>query len=115
MPGLLSALEVSGRTLAAFDRALEVTQNNVANIQTPGYAKQTQILESQPFDPSAGVLGGVLAGEVVSARNDYAEQAVRTQTVLLGQAQQNVGSLTSLQSLFDISGNSGRPYSTVRL
>lgn len=44
---------------------------------------------------------------MTSARDQYLEQAVRNQSVLLGQAQQNVDSLTALQSVFDITGQSG--------
>ena len=104
---LLASLDVSAGALTAYDQVLAVVQNNVANSSTPGYAQQTQDLEAMPFDPSDGTMGGVQAGAVVSSRDQYAEQAVRSQTVLLGQAQQNVNSLTSLQSVFDITGQSG--------
>ena len=109
MANVLSSLISAAGALDAFTQALDVTQNNVANAQTPGYAKQTQLLTAMPFDPSNGSTGGVRAAVVVSSRDQYAEQAVRQQNVLLGQAQQNVTSFTSLQSLFDISGNSGIP------
>ncbi len=110
MANILSSLISAAGALDAFTQALDVTQNNVANAQTPGYANQTQLLTAMQFDPAEGSTGGVRAGEVVSSRDQYAEQAVRQQNVLLGQAQQNVTSFTSLQSLFDISGNSGIPY-----
>ncbi|MGA3017872.1 MAG: flagellar hook-associated protein FlgK [Bryobacteraceae bacterium] len=110
MASILSTLVSAASALDAFGQALDVTQNNVSNSQTPGYANQTQILTAMPFDPADGSTGGVSAAEVVSSRDQYAEQAVRQQNVLLGQAQQNVTSFTSLQSLFDISGNSGIPY-----
>ena len=104
---LLAGLGVTAGALNAYDRVLEVVQNNVANSSTPGYAEQSQSLEGIPFDATAGSLGGVRAGEVTSARDQYLEQAVRNQTVLLGQAQQSVDSLTSLQSVFDVTGQSG--------
>ena len=44
-----------------------------------------------------------------SSRNEFDEQAVRQQNTLLGESSQNVDSLTSLQSYFDITGNSGIP------
>jgi flagellar hook-associated protein 1 FlgK len=49
----------------------------------------------------------VVAGQVVSSRDEYAEQAVQQQTTLLGQAQQDVNSLTAIQSQFDVTGASG--------
>jgi flagellar hook-associated protein 1 FlgK len=106
---LLSTLTTSASSLGAFDRVLEVTQNNVSNASTPGFVKQRQSLLAMPFDPSMGMGGGVRAGEDENARDEYADQAVRRQNTLLGQAQQDVNGLTSLQSLFDISGNSGIP------
>jgi flagellar hook-associated protein 1 len=107
MSNLISSLMSSAGALDAYSQVLDVTQNNVANASTPGYAKQTQYLEAMRFDPTLGFTGGVRAGQVQSSRNQYAEQAVRQQTTALGQAQQNVNSLTSLQSLFDVTGNSG--------
>jgi flagellar hook-associated protein 1 FlgK len=102
---------VSAGALDAYSQSLDVVQNNVSNANTPGYAAQTQSLISLPFDPTTtGADGGVMAGDVVSSRNDYAEQAVRQQTTLLGAATQNASSLSSLQTVFDISGNTGIPY-----
>src|ERR1035438_9254781 len=109
MSSILSALHVAAGTLQAFDQALIVTQNNVANASTPGYVEQTQTFSALPFDVTRGYVGGTNAGEVVSARDQYAEQAVWQQNSLLGQAQQDVNSLTNLQTNFDISGNSGIP------
>lgn len=109
MSDLLSSLVSTASALNAFDRVFEVTQNNVANASTPGYVKQRQVLQAMPFDPSAGLCGGVRAGDVQSGRDRYADEAVRRETSLMGQAQQDVNSLTSLQTVFDISGNSGIP------
>jgi flagellar hook-associated protein 1 len=109
MPSITSTLLLSADALSVFERALQVTQNNVANSSTPGFVQQTQTLIAEP-DPQGGNSGGVGAGEVVSARSEYAEQAVWQQTQLLGQANQNVNTLTALQTNFDISGNSGIPY-----
>ncbi|HWB87421.1 MAG TPA: flagellar hook-associated protein FlgK [Bryobacteraceae bacterium] len=107
MSSLLSTILTSAGALKAYDQVFQVSQNNVANAQTPGYAKQQQPLEALPFDPATGLSGGVWAGQVQSARDEFAEQAVRRQTVAYGQYQQQVNSLNSLQSVFDISGNSG--------
>jgi flagellar hook-associated protein 1 FlgK len=109
MVSLLSTLLASSSALNAYEQVLEVTQSNVANSSTPGYAKQTQELYALPLNPSLGVTGGVKAGVVQDSRDQYAEQNVWRQSVSLGQANQNVSSLTALQSLFDISGDTGIP------
>ncbi len=109
MSSILSSLLSSANTLSAYNQVLAVTQNNVANSSTPGYAKQRQTLLAMAFDPAYGLNGGVRAGEVQSMRDEYAETSVRGQTLQLGAAQQNVTSYSALQGLFDISGNSGIP------
>jgi flagellar hook-associated protein 1 len=105
--GLLSSMTIIAGALDAYERVLEVTANNVANASTPGYAAQVQTLEAMPSDPSSGRAGGVEAGQIQSERNQYADQQVQQQTTLLGQAQQQVNSLTSVQNLFDVTGTSG--------
>jgi len=110
MANLLAALGSTAGALNAFDQVLQVTQNNVANASTPGYAKESLPLEAMSFDLATGAPGGVRAGQIESARDQYAEQAVRRQNTLLGAAQQNVSSLNALQRLFDISGQTGIPY-----
>jgi flagellar hook-associated protein 1 len=107
MGSIFSALTSASNALNAFDQALVVTQNNVANSSTPGYAAQTQSFQAMPFDLTTGLMGGVRAGQVLSTRDEYAEQAVRTQSSASGYDQQSVNSLQSLQSLFDVTGNSG--------
>lgn len=107
MSNLLASLNVSAGALNAFSLALETTQNNVANAQTPGYAAQTQTLQAVAFNLSDSEVGGVTAGQVVSARDEFAEQNVHTQNMQLGAATQSVESLTQLQNLFPVSDTSG--------
>jgi flagellar hook-associated protein 1 FlgK len=107
MSNLLASLHVSAGALNAFDLALQTTQNNVANAQTAGFAAQTQTLNAAAFNLSLGDVGGVTAGAVVSARDQFAEQNVHGQNMLLGAATQSVGSLTQLQNLFPVTGTSG--------
>lgn len=107
MPSIMSALSKTSDALNVYSQALQVLQNNVANVATPAYARQSQELISMSFDGARGAMGGVRAGPLRSARNAYAEQSVREQTVQLGQDNQDVQSLSALQSNFDVTGKSG--------
>jgi flagellar hook-associated protein 1 FlgK len=106
---LFSALQSASNSLVAFENALTVTQNNVSNASTPGYVTQTPTFEALPFEQNTGASGGVTLGQVQSARNEYAEQSVQQATAQLGTYEQQVESLTNLQTQFDISGNTGVP------
>jgi hypothetical protein len=70
MANLLSTLGMTASALDAFTQVLQVTQTNVANASTPGYAKQTQTLDALPFDASKDDIGGVKAGVVLSSRDE---------------------------------------------
>jgi flagellar hook-associated protein 1 len=107
MSNLLATLVSSSRALRVYDRVLDVTQNNVANASTPGYVRQNLPLEALPFDNGEGALGGVWAGDMESARNEYAEAAVRQRTTELGQDSQMVESLTALEAVVGSTGSTG--------
>jgi len=109
MSNLLASLISSARALNVFDQALVVAQNNVVNAATPGYAAQRLKPVASAFEPNLGLIGGVQAGELESARNLFAEQAVRRQLESLGYFEQSAQSLTSVESVFDVTGLSGIP------
>src|SRR5262245_20931152 len=103
---LFGALNNSVEALKAFENALAVSQNNVSNANTPGYARQTAILNSQSFD-LPGLSGGVLYGGTESTQNEYVNQAVRNQLSAQGYFSTQSGPLSSIESLFDVTGQTG--------
>jgi flagellar hook-associated protein 1 len=107
MSSLFTSLLTSANGLRAVEQALAVTQNNVSNAATPGYAKQIQTLEALPFDVTVGLPGGVRAGPVVSTRDGYAERAVRDQQTAFGFSSQKAANLTPLETSFSLSNTSG--------
>jgi flagellar hook-associated protein 1 FlgK len=109
MSDLFAALRSSANALEVFQRALTVVQNNVVNASTPGYAAQSLSLEAEPFQPNAGLPGGVTAGEIQSSRDDYAEQSVRHQFSAMGTFEQKAQNLADLELNFNVSSDSGIP------
>jgi flagellar hook-associated protein 1 FlgK len=76
---------VSG--LVAFQRALAVTGDNVANAQTPGYSRQTVNLSAIPPDAAAGLLigNGVNVTSINRQIDQFAIDQLRSGNGLLGQ------------------------------
>lgn len=109
MSSLFAALHTASNAMDVMEQAMSVVQNNVANSSTPGYVTQTLEISSNPFNPSENVWGGVQAGNVENSRNQYAEQNVWNQNQLLGSASQQASSLSSLDSVFNVSGQGGIP------
>src|SRR5438105_14922579 len=96
---LIASLNTAGHTLAAFQEALSNVQNNISNVNTPGYASQSVNLTAQQFDIVGGFAGGVAAQGLHSARDEYAEEEVRRQLSTLGMYE------TQTQGTDTISGN----------
>jgi flagellar hook-associated protein 1 len=107
MGTISTALYSSAEALQAMDQAMAVTQNNVANANTSGYATQVQTFTAQPFNVERGLGGGVSAGVVQSTRDTYAEAQVQTQQSAVNFASQSVSDLTALEPQFDVTGTSG--------
>ncbi len=109
MSSLFTTLLTSAGAMRVFERSLSTIQHNVSNASTPGYAKQGLELIALPYQPGAGLPGGVAAGDLVSFRNEYAEQAVRRQAGLFGRLAQRSAGLEPIEPVFEIGENAGIP------
>lgn len=115
MGNLLSSLLTSAESMQAFDRALNVIQNNVSNSTTPGFTKRRQALKAMLFDPAQGYSGGVLANKLLDYRSEFAERSVRRERQTLGRASQQATDLASVESRLSVSDQSGIPAVLTRL
>jgi flagellar hook-associated protein 1 FlgK len=108
MGSLFSALTSAGQSLQAFQQAMDVTENNVTNANSPGYADQVPEMVSQPFQTGTGLAGGV-SELTQDTRDSYADSAVQQQLSLQGMYQQLQTTLAPLQNVFDVSSSSPIP------
>jgi len=104
---MMTSLLNTAQALQVYEQALNVTENNVVNANTPGYAKQSMTFEALPFDISVGLPGGVQAGQAQSSRDAYAEQSVRNEQTNSNFYQQKAADLTPLESTFGVSSTGG--------
>ena len=75
MSSLIGTMSIALSGLMADQAALEVTTNNVANANTPGYARQRPILvEGDPVVEGALTFGsGVVLNDIQSIRDSILE------------------------------------------
>jgi flagellar hook-associated protein 1 len=109
MGGLFTTLLNSTGTLQVYQRAFNVIQNNISNVNTPGYSRQDLVILSRPFDPAAGLTGGILPGPMVSSRSEFLDQTVRVQQEQAGYSSQRASDLRQIEPLFDIGSEHGIP------
>jgi len=109
MGSILASLLNSAQSMRMFQRGMDVVQNNVANANTPGYAKQRLELVADGFDPEMGLSGGVSSPGLLDSRDAYADQNVRQQMSQQGASDKRVALLQQLQPLLQISDGAGIP------
>ena len=79
---LFDSLEIGKTSLAAQQAALQVTGNNISNVNTPGYHRQRAVLEpTSPLHTAIGELGtGVTVNDVRSVRDQFLELRITQAT-----------------------------------
>jgi flagellar hook-associated protein 1 FlgK len=106
---LNAALQTAGAALNADSQAIAITGQNLANQTTPGYAAQTVEPQSDAFNLTQGLAGGVNI-ETGDTRSQFAEQAVWYQQSQTGQYQsftQEASPVAQVLDLNDVSGSTG--------
>jgi flagellar hook-associated protein 1 FlgK len=109
MGNIFVSLQMAAQTLQVLQRGMDVTANNVANANSPGYVRQRLDLVAKRFQPEIGLAGGLEAGQLLSARQEYLERAVRVQSGRFGSASQQAATLAQLEPLFEVAQNAGIP------
>lgn len=109
MGNVFVSLQMAAQTLEVLQRGMDVTANNVTNANSPGYVRQRLDLVAKRFQPEIGLAGGLAAGQLLSARQEYLERAVRVQSGRYQNVSQQAATLAQLEPLFEIAQNAGIP------
>ena len=109
MGSLFGSLSIAVGALAAEQGALQVTTNNTANINTPGYARQVAVFEEGiPLLKSPLVLGsGVVFAQPSSVRDNILELRLHEETQQQSQFDTEVQQLQQTQTSFTGSNDVG--------
>ena len=68
---LNSALQIGSSAASAYQTAINVTSENISNVNTPGYSRQTAVLETAPQSANSGGLFSGNGVSVVSIQRSY--------------------------------------------
>lgn len=77
-----SSLEIGKKALIAQRFGLEVTSNNIANVNTPGYSRRTAVLSEDTSVRRNGFFMGnsVIVQKIQTYRSEYYDREIRTTT-----------------------------------
>jgi flagellar hook-associated protein 1 FlgK len=109
MPSLFASLGIARDALAAQQLALDVAQNNIANVNTPGYARQR--INLVPGDPVAQIEyqagAGVRVDSIESYRMRFLDHRVNEELQRQGELSASSSMLQQVESLFNETSGSG--------
>ena len=109
MSGITSLLSMGAGALRANQAALQVTGNNISNVDTEGYSRQSVVLkDGQYVNTFTGQVGtGVVAQEVVRAHDKFVEAQYLTKVSARDRYQTLYNGLQSVQNLVNESNTDG--------
>jgi len=109
MSSLFGALSIAVRALYAQEGSIDATSNNISNVDTPGYSRETPILtEAPPLDLGQISMGnGVDFGGVQSIRDNVLDLRIDQETQQQSQLTSYAGYMNQVQSLFSETQGSG--------
>jgi flagellar hook-associated protein 1 FlgK len=98
---LFSTIQIAKNSLVAAQMGLQVTSNNVANANTPGYIRQNLVLTPAPTQRYGGLLLGlgVNVSAVVQQTDRFLEERVRNAASDLANSQTQEETYVQLESL----------------
>jgi len=102
MSGLGTSRSIAVQALMANQGALDVTTNNIANVNTPGYSRQVAILNEAPTFQESGITfgGGVTLEQFQSVRDELLQLRIYEDTQQQGNSQAQLNSLNQIEGIF---------------
>ncbi len=108
MGGLSSALNVGKTSLLTGQKAIEVTGNNISNVNTAGYSKQVAEFSDLPSLTMNGfaVGSGAQIDQVSREHDEFLTRQIQDKSAGLGNAEAKETPLAELENIIDISETS---------
>jgi len=106
---LLGIFSIAQTGLIAQKVAIEVTSENIANVNTPGYSRQRTILETSPTNTANGFpLGtGVRVDQVQRSYDDMLQRLLKTENSTYGESSVAQTNMQRIEQLFNDLTSSG--------
>ncbi len=103
MGGLFQGLEAGKSALLAHQLYLQTIGNNIANVNTPGYARQrVNISSNYAIETAAGFVGtGLRVTDIIQIKDHFLGEQLRRSNKSLGQWSYKEKVLTQVETLFN--------------
>jgi flagellar hook-associated protein 1 FlgK len=109
MPDIYGILSTATRSLITQQKAIDVTGQNIANVNTPGYSRQRVVMQpSAPINFEPGQMGtGVKAAEIQRIYDGFIGSQINGENATLGQWEATESGLARIELIFNESAGVG--------
>ncbi|MFZ7125715.1 MAG: flagellar hook-associated protein FlgK [Desulfobacterales bacterium] len=109
MPDIYGIMTVASQSLLAQQKAIDVTGQNIANVNTPGYSRQRVVLEpNTPIYQTPGQMGtGVKAVQIKRVYDRFIGAQINDKSQDLGRWEAQESALQRIEILFDETDGTG--------
>ena len=103
MPDIYGILSTASRSLLTQQKAIDITGQNIANVNTPGYSRQRVVMQpNTPIYFEPGQMGtGVKAAEIERIYDRYIGGQINRESMNLGQWEAAESALQRIELVFD--------------
>lgn len=103
MAGISHVLSIAKEALLTHQLSIQVASHNIANVDTPGYTRQSLQLETHNATPiSAGMLGGgVMGSKILRNYDQFMVQRLASQESNLGSLEAQQESMKLVETVFN--------------
>lgn len=103
MAGISHVLNIAKEALLTHQLSVQVASHNIANVDTPGYTRQTLSLKAHQATPvGVGMLGGGVTGDAISRNYDqFMVQRTVSQQSIMGGLEAQQQALRLVESVFN--------------
>jgi flagellar hook-associated protein 1 FlgK len=102
MPGLNTSMNIAVQALMAEQGALDITSNNIANVNTPGYSRELAVFQESPTVQEGNIAygTGVTLEQFQSVRDQMLQLRIYEETGQQANSQAQLNSLDQIQTSF---------------
>ena len=106
---IMGVLDIGSKALAAQKTAIEVTGENISNVNTPGYSRQTVVLETAPgsVDSRYPIGSGVNVAAVQRSHDTFLQTQIQAETSFNGKQTAVQDALAKVEPLFNETASTG--------
>lgn len=109
MPDIYGIMTVASHTLLTHQKAIDVTGQNIANVNTPGYSRQRVVLQpNTPIYQHPGQMGtGVRAAEIERIYDRFVGAQINAKSQAQGRWEAQESALQRIEIIFDETDGTG--------